>query len=223
MAVSTDAAEVVIHEVVDGVGLLTLDLPEKRNAMTKELVDQAIAAHDALVEAGVAVAVLAANGPVFSAGGDLKEPRVPGVPPSGVRLIETFDASPILWVAAVHAPAFGAAIQLLTACSTIVMSEETYVAVPELLHGTYPRPVLNAIAEVIGPRRAFRMATTGERMPAAEALRLGLVEHVVPAAEVSDFARQQASALAGIDTSRNALSLAADGWRSRLGTRAPKN
>lgn len=227
MTSSTDltesVGEVVTHEVVDGVGLLTLNLPEKRNAMTKELVDQALAVHDDFVAAGVRVAVLSSRGSVFSAGGDLKEPRVPGVPPSGVRLVDTFDTSPILWVAAVQAPAYGAALQLLTRISTVVMAEEAFFALPEMLHGRYPRAIVNAVAEVIGPRRAFRMATTAERMSAAEALRLGLVEHVVPAEELAGFALDLARKLAAIDPAHQALELATEGWRTRLGTREPQS
>lgn len=223
MASSTDLSgsigAAIGREIVDGVGVLTLDLPEKRNAMTKDLVDQSIAAHNEFVAAGVKVAVLAANGPVFSAGGDLKEPRVPGVPPSGARLIDTFDTSPILWLAAVHAPAYGAALQLLTRISTVVMAQEAFFALPEMLHGRYPRAIVHAVAEVIGPRRAFRMATTAERMTAAEALRLGLVEHVVPAEQVRDFVLDLARRLAAIDPAHQALDLAAESWRTRLGTR----
>lgn len=209
-------------EIAEGVGHLVLDLPERRNAMTAELVDAAIAAHDDFVRSGVQVGLLSSVGPVFSAGGDIKAKRVPGVPPAGVRLIDTFDASPILWVAAVHGPAFGAALQLLTTCVTVVMAEDAYLAVPELVHGRYPRPVVAALAEVIGPRRAMRMATSGERMSADEAYRLGLVEYVVPAADLDQVARERAVALAGIDPSNDALTLANEGWRSRLGTRPLK-
>lgn len=218
-----ETATVVQAQVVDGVGQLVLDLPERRNAMTAELVDAAIAAHDAFVAGGIKVGLLCANGPVFSAGGDVKAKRVPGVPPAGVRLIDTFDSSPILWVAAVHAPAFGAALHLLSTCPTVVMAEDAWFCVPELLHNRYPRPVVAALAEVIGPRRAFRMATTGEKMPAAEAFRLGLVEHVVPGDQLTEFAWARARALAGIDESvADALTLANEGWRSRIGTRPLK-
>lgn len=217
-----ETTSVVRAEIAEGVGHLVLDLPERRNAMTAELVDAAIAAHDDFVRSGVKVGLLSSVGPVFSAGGDIKAKRIPGVPPAGVRLIDTFDASPILWVAAVHGPAFGAALQLLTTCVTVVMADDAYLAVPELVHGRYPRPVVAALAEVIGPRRAMRMATSGERMSAEEAYRLGLVEYVVPAADLDQFARERAVALAGIDQSNDALTLANEGWRSRLGTRPLK-
>jgi enoyl-CoA hydratase/carnithine racemase len=156
-------ATAVQAQVVDGVGHLVLDQPDRRNAMTAELVDEAIAAHDDFAASGVKVGLLSATGPVFSAGGDLKAKRIPGVPPAGVRLIETFDSSPILWVAAVHGPAIGAALHLLSTCATVVMAEDAWYRVPEFLHGRYPRPVVAALAEIIGPRRALRMATTGER------------------------------------------------------------
>ncbi|MFF4835206.1 enoyl-CoA hydratase/isomerase family protein [Streptomyces sp. NPDC001315] len=215
-------ATAVQAQVVGGVGHLVLDQPDRRNAMTAELVDEAIAAHDDFAASGVKVGLLSATGPVFSAGGDLKAKRIPGVPPAGVRLIETFDSSPILWVAAVHGPAIGAALHLLSTCATVVIADDAWYRVPEFLHGRYPRPVVAALAEIIGPRRALRMATTGEKMPAEEAFGLGLVEHVVPPAELMDTAWERARALADTDPSANALTLANEAWRSRLGTRPLK-
>ena len=205
------------HRVEDGVGYLTLADPARRNAMTADLVGQALAAHQALADAGARVGVLAAEGPVFCAGGDLKAKRVPGVPPAGVTLIDTFTASPLLWIAAVSGPALGAGIQLAATAARIVIADDAWFCVPEFRHGRYPRPVVAALAEIIGPRRAMRMMMTGEKVPAAEAVRIGLAERAVPAADLAKTVAEEARALAELPP--QALEAARDAWHVRFGTR----
>lgn len=207
----------VNHRIEDGVGYLTLADPARRNAMTQDIVDQAIAVLDEFAEAGIKVGVLDALGPVFCAGGDLKAKRIPGVPPAGVRLIQAFDDSPLIWFAAVEAPALGAALHLLTTCPRVIMSTSAWLSIPEFLHGRFPRPIVAALAEVIGPRKALRLAMTGERVTAAEALDLGLIEAVVEPGTALETATREAKALAQINV--EALENGRRSWTSRLETR----
>ena len=207
----------VRYRIEDGVGYLTLADPDRRNALSAGLVEQALEAHQAFVGADVAVGVLSAEGKVFCAGGDLKEKRVPGVPPSGVKLVDAFAASPLLWIAAVGGGALGAGIQLATNCARIVMSDEAWMCVPEFVHGRYPRPVVAALAEIIGARRAMRLMMTGERLDAAEAVRIGLAERVVPAADLETAAAEEAMALAKIPA--ETVALARNAWVARFGAR----
>jgi len=207
----------VKYRIEDGVGYLTLADPARRNALTADLVEQALAAHQAFTDAGVLVGVLAAEGPVFCAGGDIKEKRIPGVPPSGVRLVDTINASPLLWIAAVGGPALGAGIQLVTGAARIIMAEDAWFAVPEFVHGRYPRPVVAALAEIIGARRAMRLMMTGEKVTAEEAVRLGLAERVVPAADLASAAAEEALATAKLPA--ETLTAARDAWNVRFGAR----
>lgn len=209
--------QLIRHRIEDGVGYLTLADPDRRNAMTADLVDQALAAHQALADAGARVGVLAAEGPVFCAGGDLKAKRVPGVPPAGVTLIDTFTASPLLWIAAVSGPVLGAGIQLAATAARIVAADDAWFCLPEFVHGRYPRPVVAALAEIIGPRRAMRMMMTGEKVPAEEAVRIGLAERAVPAADLPKAVAEEARALAALPP--QALEAARDAWHARFGTR----
>ncbi len=209
--------QLVKYRIEDGVGYLTLADPARRNALTAGLVQQALAAHQAFVDAGVLVGVLAAEGPVFCAGGDLKAKRIPGVPPAGVTLIERFEASPLLWIAALAGPALGAGIQLATAAARVVLAEDAWFAVPEFVHGRYPRPVVAALAEIIGARRTMRLMMTGERVDAAEAVRIGLAERVVPAADLGTTVAEEALALSTLPP--ETLTAARDAWHVRFGTR----
>lgn len=207
----------VKHRIEDGVGYLTLADPARRNAMTQDIVDEALAVLQEFAEAGLKVGVLDAQGPVFCAGGDLKAKRIPGVPPAGVRLIQGFDDSPLLWFAAVEAPALGAALHMLSTCPRVIMSSAAWLSIPEFLHGRFPRPIVAALAQIIGPRKALRLAMTGERVPAAEALELGLIESVVEPGTALETATREATALARINV--EALENGRLSWNTRLETR----
>lgn len=207
----------VNHRIEDGVGYLTLADPARRNAMTQDIVDEALAVLQEFADAGLKVGVLDAQGPVFCAGGDLKAKRIPGVPPAGVRLIQGFDDSPLLWFAAVEAPALGAALHMLSTCPRVIMSSTAWLSIPEFLHGRFPRPIVAALAEIIGPRKAFRMAMTGERVSAEQALELGLIESVVEPGTALETASREATALAQINV--EALDNGRLSWNTRLETR----
>lgn len=208
----------VTSRIEDGIGYLTFNDPRRRNAMTQDLVDQALEALREFAEAGIKVGVLDARGPVFCAGGDLKAKRIPGVSPAGVHLIQAFEDSPLLWFAAVEGPAFGAALHLLSTCPHIAMSSEAWFAIPELLHGRFPRPIVAALAEVIGPRRALRMAMTGEKVDAGLAREWGLVESVTDPGQALARATELATTFAALP--EETLDNARLSWGSRLETRA---
>lgn len=207
----------VTHRIEDGVGYLTLADPARRNAMTQDMVDEALAVLQEFADAGLKVGVLDAQGPVFCAGGDLKAKRIPGVPPAGVRLIQGFDDSPLLWFAAVEAPALGAALHMLSTCPRVIMSSTAWLSIPEFLHGRFPRPIVAALAQIIGPRKALRLAMTGERVSADEALELGLIEAVVEPGSALETASREARALAQINA--EALDNGRLSWNTRLETR----
>lgn len=209
--------EFVISRIEGGIGYLTLNDPRRRNAMTQDIVDEALAVLREFAEAGLKIGVLNAQGPVFCAGGDLKAKRVPGVLPAGVHLIQAFDDSPLLWFAAVEGPAFGAALHLLSNCPHVVLSQDAFFAIPEFLHGRYPRPIVAALAEVIGPRKSLRMAMTGEKVSADLAQDWGLVETVVEPGQALARAGELAATFAALPA--EALENARLSWGSRLETR----
>lgn len=204
----------VRHQIRDGVGRLTLVDVEHRNALSQDLVDEARAAHSAFVDAGVGLAVLAAEGPVWCAGRDPEAVRVAGVPPAGATFIDELDASPLCWVAAVDGAVLGAGIHLMTTAMWVVLSDDSTLAVPEMDAGIYPRPVGEELASLLGPRRAMELILTRTPLPAAAAVGLGLANEAVPAHRLDAAVTERLALLSAIPEALRVSARAA--WRTRL-------
>ena len=204
----------VRSSVTEGVGLMVLTDVEEHNVLTRQLVDETIAVHDSLVNEGVRVAVLAAEGSTWCGGGDFKTKREPGVPPAALELFSTLNDSPIVWIAAIHAPVLGVGMHLASTCLRILMADDAWMSVPGWSQGRFPVPLTAELARIIGHRRAVRLAMTEERIEATECLHLGLADAVVPAASLRDSAQQLARDLLAADES--ALAAARQAWARRL-------
>lgn len=187
---------VVRSDHADGVGTVVLTDRERHNVLTRQLVDELIAAESRLAEADVAVAVLAAEGPAWCAGGDFKAKRVPGQPPAALDLFAALEDSPILWLAAIASPALGVGINLAMLCPRVLMADDAWMAVPGWSEGRFPGPLTAELGRVIGDRRALHLAMTEERVDASECVRIGLADEVVPSASLMTKALDQARALA---------------------------
>jgi enoyl-CoA hydratase/carnithine racemase len=171
---------------------ITLNRPEKRNALSLEVM---LELTDAFRDAGSSDAsgvVLAANGPVFSAGhnfGDLL-----GAPLAEVRrlfsvctaMMDAVQEIPQPVVAKVHALATAAGCQLVATCDLAVASEEAAFAIPGGKGGLFCHTPLVAVGRSVGRKRALELALTGDAIDARTAADWGLVNKVVPAAELDD-------------------------------------
>ena len=168
----------------DGIRVLTIDRPESRNALHAPLRSALCAAVEAADrDDTVRVVVLTAVDPVFSAGVDFKRlERGPGETGS------PFDVTPAASVRAVHKPVICAvngacvsgALEIALSCSFIVASDHARFADTHVMLGVVPTWGLTALLpRAVGVRKAREMSITGEFVDAAEALRLGLVNHVV--------------------------------------------
>ncbi|MEW2355773.1 enoyl-CoA hydratase/isomerase family protein [Spirillospora sp. NPDC029432] len=206
----------VRSSIIEGVGRVVLSDVEENNVLTRRLVDEAIAAHDALAGEGVRVAVLAAEGSAWCGGGDFKAKREPGVPPAALELFSTLNGSPMVWIAAVHAPVLGAGMHLASACLRVLMADDAWMSVPGWSEGRFPGPLTAELARIIGHRRAVRLAMTEERIEAVECLRLGLADAVVPARDLQGSAQRLGRDLLAADES--ALAAARQAWSRRLET-----
>jgi enoyl-CoA hydratase/carnithine racemase len=174
------------------IATVTLDNPAKRNALALdvmlELTDvlREVARTDAL---GV---VLAANGPVFSAGhnfGDMLDAELP----DARRLLQvctdmmnTVQEIPQVVIARVHALATAAGCQLVASCDLAVAAESAGFALPGGKGGLFCHTPLVAVARQIGRKRALEMAMTGDVVPAATAAEWGLINRAVPDDELDD-------------------------------------
>ena len=169
---------------------ITLDRPEKRNTLAVEVMRELLDAFAAVGESDALGVILAANGPVFSAGhnfadmhgADLAEVRA--VFRLCTEMMETIQAIPQPVVARVHALATAAGCQLVASCDLAVASEEASFAIPGGKGGLFCHTPLVAIARNVGRKRALEMAMTGDAIDARTAADWGLVNRVVPAADL---------------------------------------
>lgn len=183
-----------------GVALLTLDRP-RANAFTPELVDDLSAAFDA--HRGARAIVLASSQKIFSAGWDL--PTIVHFDRAGmkrflasysglVRRIFAHDA-PVIAAIGGHAIA-GGLILAAAADERIAAAEGTSLGLSEVVLGVpLPRPLFEMFRWLLGERGAERLAAAGENLLPAQAAALGLVDEVVPQADVLDRALARARTL----------------------------
>jgi len=174
----------------DDITTVTLDRPEKRNALALDVMLELTAAVQEIGDTDARGIVLAANGPVFSAGhnfGDMAGAtyedarRVFDV---CTRMMGAFQSVPQVVVARVHALATAAGCQLVATCDLAVAAESSGFAIPGGKGGLFCTTPLVAVARNIGRKRALEMALTGDAIDAATAAEWGLVNTVVPDAEL---------------------------------------
>jgi enoyl-CoA hydratase len=198
---------VVLVAVEDRVMTVTLNRPEARNALSRAAM---YGLWDAVLAAGadpaVDAVVITGADPAFSAGVDLKEisgevpvsaePRGPGEGPERgadglYRFIPVVD-KPV--IGAINGVCVTGGLELALQCTFLVASEQARFADTHARVGIMPGGGITVLlAQSIGLRRAIEMSLTGNFVPADEALRLGLVNHVVPHDELLPFARALAA------------------------------
>jgi enoyl-CoA hydratase len=186
---------VLLIDDIGPVRRLTLNRPKRLNALNGELVD---ALSRVLAEAaeddGVSVLVLRGAGRAFCAGYDLEEDAGQGpmdsagwyreLERSAARMLELID-HPKPVIAQVHSYCLAGGTDLMLACDLCVCSDDAFFGYPDVRFGSGVVTML--LPWVVGARKAKELLFTGEdRIPAEEALRIGLVNRVVPAGELGD-------------------------------------
>jgi enoyl-CoA hydratase/carnithine racemase len=151
--------------------------PERRNALSKAMVGELLAAFDA-VPAGAAV-LLSAEGPIFCAGGDVQEKHRPADAPS-LALLRALSSAPFPLVCLVEGPALGAGMAML-ACCPVVVSGPVWFSLPEARNGYFPSAVAPYLEEVLPPRVVLELGRSGAQLTAEDACVHGLVSQVVAA------------------------------------------
>jgi enoyl-CoA hydratase len=174
----------------DGVGVLTLDRPEKRNALSIALRDEMSDALDRLAsEQRLRVLVVTGAGDTFCAGFDLDEFAVADLGDelwaSSDRWHRTVLEFPLPTVAAVNGGAYGGGFDLAVMCTLRVAADTARFAHPE---HAFTQVVYAPLHDVVGGAVARDLALTGRRIDAAEAERVGLVSRVVPRDRILDEA-----------------------------------
>ena len=180
-----------------GVAVVTLNRPETRNSLSLAMID---ALHTALLDlakdSGVAAIVLTASGPVFSAGHDLKELSVHRADADrGIAFFEetmtrcsammqAIVACPKPVIAAVQGTATAAGCQLVATCDLAVAATSAKFCTPGVNIGLFCSAPMVALSRNVARKRAMEMLLLGEMISAKDAAEYGLINRVVPDAEV---------------------------------------
>jgi enoyl-CoA hydratase/carnithine racemase len=188
----------------DGWALVTLNRPDKRNALNREMRRALHAAVDRLAGGPKAV-VVTGSGPAFCAGMDLKEvaaDRERGVDTANDEWRDINVAirqHPAIFIAAVNGFALGGGTTLINVCDLAIASEAAELGMPEIGFATYPGLAGPATQLSLSRKRAAWMILTGKRIDAATAEAWGLVNRLVPAARLLAEAEALARHVAGFD------------------------
>jgi methylglutaconyl-CoA hydratase len=189
-------SDVVRAEVREGLGWITLDRPEVRNALSSELMEDvgdALAAFEA--DDSVRAMVIAGAGPAFCAGADLRSMRNSRESSDDANrsdahrmgsLFHRIAYSPKPVLARVHGPAIGGGVGLMAACDIVVAAESTRFQFSEVRLGIVPAVISPFCIRRLGAVRAKRLFLTGEPIDANTALEYGLVDVVAPDAALDD-------------------------------------
>src|SRR5215510_6386932 len=185
--------QTIVVERRDRVAVITLNRPEVLNAQNNPMREELMGAFAALKsdEEVRAIVVTGAGERAFSAGADIKEFLEPPVP---TRFREQrrrldyrseMDRCPQPIIAAIRGFALGGGLELALACDIRIAAEDAQLGLTETTLGIIPGGGgTQRLPRLIGRGKALEMILTGARIPAAEALRIGLVERVVPVAEL---------------------------------------
>jgi enoyl-CoA hydratase/carnithine racemase len=190
--------KVVRYESQDGVALITLDRPDVLNAMNNQMRTELfeIFTHLRMDDSVKVVVVTGAGDRAFSAGADIREFLEPPTPTHFRESRRRLDfrsemdrcAQPI--IAAIRGFALGGGLELALACDIRVAAEDAQLGLTEVNLAIIPGGGgTQRLPRLVGRGKALEMILTGMRVPAAEALRIGLVERVVPVAELMPAAQ----------------------------------
>jgi enoyl-CoA hydratase/carnithine racemase len=169
---------------------VTMDIPERRNALSLDHMHQLLAAVRQVAASDARGLLLAAEGPVFCAGHDFRDvveadlPAIRDLLALCTELMTTLQSIPQPVLARVHGLATAAGCQLVATADLAVASEEAGFAIPGGKGGWFCHTPLVAVARALPRKRALELAFTGDVIDARTAAAWGLVNAVVPAAEL---------------------------------------
>jgi enoyl-CoA hydratase len=199
------AYEAIRYELADGIATITLNRPAVHNAMNERMREELTACFGELARSEDArVIVVTGTGErAFSAGADIREFVAPQVP---VRFRDgrrrgdfraAMDRCPQPIIAAIRGFALGGGLELALACDIRIAGEDSQLGLTEVNLAIIPGGgATQRLPRLVGRGKALEMILTGARIDAREALRIGLVERVVPATEVLSSAQALARTLA---------------------------
>jgi enoyl-CoA hydratase/carnithine racemase len=214
--VATTESPVLLRETIGSIAILTLNRPAARNSLSEDLIADLHSALDAIRDdAGIRAVVIAANGPAFSSGHDLKELTARRADADGGRayfarmmsrcsaMMQAIVHLPKPVVAAVQGIATAAGCQLVATCDLAVASETASFATPGVDIGLFCSTPMVALSRNVPRKQAMEMLLTGEPVSATRARDIGLINSVVAAGSE----REAAIALAQKVAQKSALTV----------------
>jgi enoyl-CoA hydratase len=199
-------SDLLLHSRTGAVLTLTLNRPDKLNALNYALIDTLLAALDrAEADQTIRAVILTGAGRAFSAGGDIPEfagsvaegTALQQFVARGQRLTARIEGFPKPIIVAVNGLAFGGGCEITEAAPLSIAAQSAVFAKPEILLGMPPTfGGTQRLPRLAGRKRALELLLTGESFPAARALDLGLVNAVVPDAELMAAAQDLAARIA---------------------------
>ncbi|MDA9469592.1 enoyl-CoA hydratase [Bradyrhizobium sp. CCBAU 53415] len=193
--------QILLRETAGPIAVLTLNRPAARNSLSEAMIASLHAElNDIRDDKAVRGVVIAANGPAFSAGHDMKELTARRSDPDRGRAFfaEMMTACSAMMQAVVHLPkpvvaavqgiATAAGCQLVASCDLAIASEAASFATPGVDIGLFCSTPMVALSRNVPRKQAMEMLLTGEPIPAARAREIGLINRVVPAGTERDAA-----------------------------------
>lgn len=186
---------------------ITLNRPEKRNAINGTMTSELIYALDyAKQERDIRVVVLAANGPVFCAGGDLKAMHAsPQASESNVPKRGEFDDLALRFyhlnkpsIAKIQGSVFAGALMMVSNVTHAIAVDSANFSAPEILRGLWPFQVMASLFRVMTPRAGLDFIMRGQPISAQEAVATGLINRTVPASNLDTTVNTLAKELASL-------------------------
>ena len=219
--------ENILVESDGPVAVVTLNRPNRRNALSLALMEELIACLGSLGRnTEIRAVILAANGPAFSAGHDLTElmdrqiadyRRVFDVCTDLMTIIQTIP-QPV--IAEVQGIATAAGCQLVATCDLVVASEKSQFATPGVRIGLFCTTPMVALTRAVGRKRALEMLLTGTPIDARTAMEYGLVNRVVPHERLRDESYSLARRIA--ETSSITVSIGKQAFYTQIDLDQPK-
>jgi methylglutaconyl-CoA hydratase len=176
------------YEVREDIAWITLDRPERRNALSDAMVrGLGTGLQQAMDEPAVRMIVLTGNGPAFCAGADLRSggptPAAAGENPF-VEIMKLIWEGPKPVIGRINGHAFGGGLGLVAACDITVAADSAKFSFSEVRVGVIPAMISVVVLRKLGIQQAMYLFLTAERFSAQRAVELGLVHRAVPAADL---------------------------------------
>jgi enoyl-CoA hydratase/carnithine racemase len=203
--VTASTADRTLLDIKDGYAVLTINRPDKRNAVDRPAQAQLVERMDEAYAAGAKVVVITGAGDVsFCAGADLRDSS-PWVAPTAhapstwMETQRKLANHPAVLIAAVNGFALGGGLTLVNNADLAIASTKATFGIPELNYGIYAALAGPSTVQRVAPKHVAKMVFTAERIDAAEALRIGLINEIVEPADLLPRAEELAAKVAAFD------------------------